>query len=148
MSVALFMAVLFGVPASMTKDAFNISYFGMEGKQFMGITNHPLISQRGRDLNQALNLNVNLRLFNSLYWINKIDALTDTGGNQAQFRTVAWENRFGLMLTDGFAIEIGHRSTHMLDDTFVYSGKDFYSEDWIGIKWTFHKGKQPKGAVK
>lgn len=148
MGPGFILALILGIPASMTTDGLELYNLDFELRQYVGTTNNPLVTQRGRELDKEVKLNLDLRFFKSFYWSNQVDSLMDKGRGTGQFRTVAWENKVGWLFSNNLAIEIGHRSTHMLDDVFLYSSKPFYSEDWVGLKWTFHSGSSPKEALK
>lgn len=81
----------------------------------------PLTTQNGlpnRTMGQGAEFNVKTRVFQHLYWDNRIHTTTDKyidSGENGQFRTVGLETRFGVRLHDNLDIGYYHHSEHVLD---------------------------------
>jgi len=145
LSAAIIFGFLMGIPASTTGN-LHLHDVNIDFKQYVGIIRHPLLTPNGYELDKGIDLTVNVGFWDSWYWKNNVDTYMDKG-KQSQFRTVAWESTFGVHLFEAVDLEVGHRSTHMLDDTFKHNDKPFFNEDWVGVKWYLHRRDPVKALV-
>lgn len=77
---------------------------------------------------EAINLDVNMDLFNVFYWDNRILSVTD----DAQYRGVGLNVKLGLRITQSLSLQYEHLSQHVLDDKVQRMDK-FPVEDSIGL---------------
>jgi len=146
LSASIILGILLGIPATMS-DRLDLYEAYIDAAQYMGTVRHPLLSPNGYDPDKRLGLNLDVNMFKAFYWRNRLDAFTSTGGGQSQFRTIAWESEFGLRLSSGVDILIGHRSTHLMDDRFRHNDRPFFNEDWIGFRWYLKRKRKKRYAI-
>jgi hypothetical protein len=145
-SIPILLGILMGIPATMT-NRLNLHEAYIDVNQYIGRIRHPLLSPNGYEPDKKVGLGLNVNQFKAFYWNNNIDSIIDNERGQSQFRTISWKSEFGLRLSSGVDIMIGHRSTHMLDDRFKHNDEPFYNEDWIGIRWYLQRGQKRRVAV-
>lgn len=87
----------------------------------------------------GVDLLVNMDLMSYLYWDNTVHTISDvatSGGGQN--RTVSWEYRLGVRVTEELSVGYFHHSQHILD--FSYHSP-LPLEDAFEIRFTIFKSK-------
>lgn len=107
--------------------------------QFFDGGNDPLITWNGlhHNVDKQIDLNINLKVSEVLYWDNKIHSMTDSNpAGGGQFRLIGWNFRFGVTLSEYLQVGYYHFSQHLLD--YQLPGGAFPVLDGIEVRWKLY----------
>lgn len=105
-------------PTIATADFLELQEVYVNYKVFSGTTRTPYLQLpglEGHSLENELNLNVNMDLWDHFYWNNVIHSLND--GN---YRLIGWNWRVGVHITDYIDFGWNHFSEHYADYSSPY----------------------------
>jgi hypothetical protein len=142
--VSLYIILLCGVALYMSDaDAgengfIQIDELSVNYKHYHEGSRHPLFtdSQLKEGVDLTMNTDLLLRTF---FWDNLVHSNTD----DAQYRHIGWQFKFGTHVTSFLNIQYEHHSQHLLDTSYPYM--KFPVEDSLGFTLYIY-GARPRGA--